>query len=151
MTHSVPTEADAVLAGFATGPVPPPAADDGKYTLERALRILRDGAGPDDRLPITAEVRRIVAIHEQYFTERLGGTPPAASYMHNIWVEQTLAAHLPGQHVVYVHDDQGVAVLTVGLDAMSELFRVMPVGRKPPVSVTYVEPAPAADAFLMAR
>lgn len=132
-------------------PVAPtqPLPDADKYTLDRALRILRDGVRPEDCLPVTDEVRKVVDLHERYFTERLGGTPPAAGYMHNIWVDQTLAAHLPGQHVVYVDDPLGVAVLVVGLEAMSELLRTMPAGREPPVSVTYVEPTATADAFPM--
>lgn len=145
---NTPAEMTAGYTDFRPVAPPAPPPDVSGYTLERALRILRDGVRPDDCLPVTDEVRRIVDVHEQYFTERLGGTPPATSYMHHIWVDQTLAAHLPGQHVVFVDDEQGVAVLAVGLEAMSELLHTMPVGREPPVSVTYVEPTATADAFL---
>jgi hypothetical protein len=142
-----PAEMSTGYSDFRPAAPPAPAPDVSQYTPDRALRILRDGVRPEDCLPITDEVRRIVSVHEQYFTERLGGVPPAASYMHHIWVDQTLAAHLPDQHVVFIDDEKGVAVLAVGLDAMSALLGTMPVGREPPVSVTYVEPMATADAF----
>lgn len=116
----------------------PPDAD--KYTLDRALRILRDGVRPEDCLPITPEVERVVGLHEAYFTERLGGTPPAASYMHNIWVDQTLAAHLPDCHVAYLDDARGVAVLAVGLDAIAALIQTAPADVGPVFAVTYIDP-----------
>lgn len=148
---SSPAEMTVSYSEFRPVGPPAPQPDVSVYTLDRALRILRDGVRPEDCLPVTDDVRRIVGVHERDFTERLDGLPPAASYMRHIWVDQTLAAHLPDQHVVFIDDERGVAVLAVGLEAMSVLLGTMPVGREPPVSVTYVEPVVTADAFTMAR
>jgi hypothetical protein len=127
----------------ANDPLPSAAPDGGNYTLERALRILREGVRPEDCLPVTDEVRRVMAVEEAYFTERLGGTPPAANYMHGLQVNYTLAAHLPGCHVAYLDDPHGVAVLAVGLDAISPLIRSAPPALGPVFAVTYIDPADA--------
>jgi hypothetical protein len=119
------------------GPAPPP--DLSTYTLDRALRILRDGVRPEDCLPVTDGVRRVMAVEEAYFTERLGGTPPAAEYMRGLRVNYTLAAHLPEQHVVYLDDEHGVAVLAVGLGDVERLLRSVPAGVGDDMIVTYVD------------
>lgn len=136
---ATPVSAAAPASVPATPPVDPLATEDG-YTLERAFRILRDGPRHEDRLPITAEARRRIDLHERYFTERLGGVPPAASYMHGIRVNEILTALLPGQHVVYLADEQGVTVLAVGLDGMERLLKTAPPDLGPDMTVTYVDP-----------
>ena len=118
-------------------PAPPP--DVSRYTLERALRILRDGVRADDCLPVTDEVRRVVAVEDAYFTARLGGIPPAASYMHGILVDQILADHMPDQHIAYLDDEKGVAVLAVGLDAISVLLRSPDRPHEDGLVLTYVD------------
>ncbi len=118
-------------------PAPPP--DASEYTLHRALRILRDGVRADDCLPITDEVRRVVAGEEAYFTARLGGTPPAASYMRGILVDQILADQMPDQHVAYLDDEKGVVVLAVGLDDISVLLRSPDRPPEDGLVLTYVD------------
>ena len=98
---------------------PPPV----ESAATRAARILSGDLRPSDYLPVTDRVRFLTDREMAYARERLKGVEPDPCVERRQLHQNLLLVHHPEEHVGYIEDDTGIAVVVTGLDEIAEFIR----------------------------